>query len=79
MISFLTTCAVLRTLGSRSIRIALGMYRVSSLYRCGINRLRSRGEVLKHAYLVEEDVLAITAFGRKVLQIAVSTDAVLLT
>jgi hypothetical protein len=34
---------------------------------------------LRHAHLVEEDVLAITSFGRKVLQIAVSTDAVLLT
>ena len=35
-------CAAFRTLGSRSIRIALSMYRVSSLYRCSINKLRSR-------------------------------------
>jgi hypothetical protein len=31
------------------------------------------------AHLVKEDVLAITSFGRKVLQIAVSADAMLLT
>jgi hypothetical protein len=31
------------------------------------------------AHLVKEDVLAITSFSRKVFQIAVSADAMLLT
>jgi hypothetical protein len=33
----------------------------------------------QHTYLIEEDVLAIASLSRKVLQIAIVTDAVLLT
>jgi hypothetical protein len=65
-----------RTLGSRSIRIALGMYLVSSLCRwSGQHRLLLFSSL---ANLVEEDVLAIPTFGREILEISILIDPMLL-
>lgn len=65
------------TLGSKSSKIARGIYLVSSLCSPRISILR--WPRLIEMYLVEKHVLAITALGRKLLQVAVLADAMLQT
>jgi len=57
--------------------MARGMYLVSSDYAKSVALLAiSLGQ---HSYLVEEHILSITALGRKVFEVAILVDAVLLT
>lgn len=67
------------TLGSRSSRMARGIYRVSSL--CLQPYIISNQTLLhfnKKTYLVEKHILAVSALGRKVFEIAILVDPMLL-
>lgn len=73
----------LLTRGSRSSRMARGMYRVSSDWQRRASAvlhcaLPSRPTKVAEADLVEEDVLSIPSFCRKVFEVAVLIDAMFL-
>jgi len=66
------------TLGSKSSRMARGIYRVSSLYII-FSQSRAIEQSANIANLIEEDVLPIPTLCREVFQIPILTDTMFLT
>lgn len=66
------------TLGSRSSRIALGIYRVSSDWQISFSKA-NYCIASSLADLVEEDVFSVSSLCRKLLEISILINTVLLT